>query len=248
MQELHSTEELTGSEAETVRSALASLTGLACLVFGCYPLLSLPREATHLVGLRRLLFFTPLVPPSPEGLPLAAPSARPWLAGIRWLGLPFVVAARSVPALRAAAQLEYLGLVDVPVLGNPWEEEPEEGEPSEEEAATWQRFWAFCAEHPPLRALGLDAHEAEEAELTMPLLDALVALARRRPALAIRRTPARPLGQQLDWCRSSVRARGEFFHLWVSQPTPQGGSKKGMGRQVKGGAIFYYCRQPWLSQ
>lgn len=201
---------------ETVTAALTSLTGLTTLVFGCFPLLSLPDEVTEIKALRRLLFFTPMVPPEPEGLPEPIRGAPPpWLAGIRWVGLPFEVAVRSVRALRSATQLEYLGLVDTPVLGDPWADEPDEREPSVEEAAAWQRFWAFCAAHPPLRALGLDADKAEEAELTMPLLDALVWLARRRPGLAIRRTPARPPGQRHDWCRSSVRARGEFFHLWV---------------------------------
>ncbi|KAL4452185.1 hypothetical protein ABPG75_007847 [Micractinium tetrahymenae] len=215
--ELHSTRELAASEVEIARAALSSLTGLTALVFGCFPLLALPREVTCLTALHHLLFFTPLVPPEPTGLPLAAgsPASRTaWLAGIRWLGLPYEVAARSVAALRAATRLEYLGLVDTPMLGDPWADEAAEGEPTEEEAAAWEAFWAFCAQHPPLRALGLDIDKAEEPELTMPLLDALVRLARRRPALAIRRTPMRPPGQQYDWCRSSVRARGEFFHLW----------------------------------
>lgn len=198
--------------------ALASLTGLTTLVFGCFPLLSLPLEATiRPPGLQRLLFFTPLMPPDPGALRWETSNPRScYLAHIRWLGLPYVVAAFSLPTLRRLAHLEYLGLVDTPVLGNPWADPPEDGAPSEAEEGAWQRFWDFCAEHPPLRALGLDADRAEEAELTMQLLDALLALARRRPRLHIRRTPPRPWEQQYDWCRSSVRARGEFFYLWVS--------------------------------
>lgn len=217
-QELHSTRELGEAELATVSRALASLTGLTTLVFGCFPLLSLPLEATvRPPGLQRLLFFTPLMPPDPGALRWETSNPRScYLAHIRWLGLPYVVAAFSLPTLRRLAHLEYLGLVDTPVLGNPWADPPEDGAPSEAEEGAWQRFWDFCAEHPPLRALGLDADRAEEAELTMQLLDALLALARRRPRLHIRRTPPRPWEQQYDWCRSSVRARGEFFYLWVS--------------------------------
>lgn len=230
---------LVAAELATLEAALSQLRHLTCLILGCYPLTAVPEAVGQLTGLQRLLFFTTQADPAPLGLPRG-----PWQASLRWLGLPFETARHSVDSMRDMPYLQYLAFVDVPLLRDPiavleeqgagagggagQEEggggEGEAGIPSEQDVALWEGLWSFAASHPPLRVLGLDADTAEEIYLTMTLLDALLRLARTRPALAIHRTangggmprcgaPGRQQ-QQLDWCRSTVRSRQDFFFLW----------------------------------
>lgn len=115
--------------------------------------------------------------------------------------LALQVAQHSLPALTAAPQLEYLCITSIP--------KPPATLAAE---ALWQRWWDWAASHPPLRCLGLDMGPDDAEQLSMALLDALLALARRRPGLRIRRTV--PPADNLSWARSSEALASDFFFFW----------------------------------
>lgn len=96
----------------------------------------------------------------------------PCLSSLRWLSLPWQWVEHAVPALGGATQLEYLCALDLPAKGNGTERE-----------AAWDAAWAFLATHPPLRFFDFEGNE----DPTLPLLDAVLALNSRRPALQVQR-------------------------------------------------------------
>lgn len=97
----------------------------------------------------------------------------PCLASLRWLALSWGWLQAAAPALRGAPQLEYVCALSTPLLG------------SEDQAAAWDAAWDWLATHPPLVCLAFES--GGEPAPSYALLDALVALKARRPALHVRR-------------------------------------------------------------
>lgn len=141
---------------------------------------------------------SPSVPPAVAALPQlqrcsltfycmdsGAPLQGAWLPplaalpfdSLRWLALPLQLALASQPVLAQAHRLHTLCL------------ELSEMETSDAyDSGQWAGFWRFVASHPPLRCLLYQASEGEDpGPAVFMLLDALLLLQRRRPALEVRR-------------------------------------------------------------
>ena len=102
----------------------------------------------------------------PGALPACAPS-------LRWLALPLELALPSLAALAHAQQLETLCVL-LPSNSLSFD------------AGQWAAFWQFVATHPPLRRFVYEVPATSLANNFM-LLDALLLLQRRRPALQVQR-------------------------------------------------------------
>lgn len=142
-------------------AALDQLTRLTALMVGEHTAPS-NLVAAQLPRLQRLWFATSPIP-RPDAL------AGPWLGSLRWLGMQWLQLECSVEPLRAAAHLEKLCSLGMPACTN-------EGH--------WRAAWDFLATHPPLKCFCIETYESP----TLPLVDALIALNNRRPALHVRRT------------------------------------------------------------
>jgi len=142
-----------------INAALPSLHSLTCLSLFRFDNQRMPPALAQLPRLQRLSF---------DGWPdfdvdLSLPQG-PWLASIRWLGLPWEVLEPALSALASAPHLEYL----CAIFGT--------APPALPEA---HPLWAFAATHPPLRCLGIQA-----ADPTDPFTpEAAAALRLRRPGL-----------------------------------------------------------------
>lgn len=117
--------------------------------------------------------------------------------------LPFPTATQvalyNLPALAAASQLAHFCLTEIPPYRC-----------AQNEDALWQRFWDWAATHPPLRCLSLEVNPADRSGLAVQL-EAVMALARRRPGLRIRNTV--PPAADLGWCRS-CEPYSNLFYCW----------------------------------
>lgn len=148
----------------TTLPRLTCLTALALNLCGAVPL-----GVAQLPQLQRLWLWSS----GPEPLPNPAALEGPWLASLRWLGLQWRMFERAVALLHAAPRLEYLCSVNTPVCTD---------------EARWHTAWKFLATHPPLRYFGFEFESQYTANVPVePLLDALVCLHARRPALQTRR-------------------------------------------------------------
>lgn len=163
---------------QQLEAALAQLTGLTSLVVQA----ATQRIPAALGGLSRLQRLC-LRRWGHGELTDARLPAGPWLASIRWLGLPFAVLEQCTELLASAQQLEYLcsmGLPELPLCCGA------------DTADRWRRFWRLLAAHPPLRCFLLDAPpegDGVDAPLGRPsadLLRALLLLQGMRPGLHIR--------------------------------------------------------------
>jgi hypothetical protein len=187
-------------------ACLPALTGLQQLLIVCYPASVSEELAAALPQLRSLTAL--IVRAVGQRIPAALSSLSslqrlslssfddadeteesrlpvgPWLASIRWLGLPWPVLQRSAAALACATQLEYLCTLSMPETA---------ASSDAESSARWRRFWRFLASHPPLRCFAVETgHYGDAAEpqaLGRPwveLLRALLLLRGMRPDLRIR--------------------------------------------------------------
>lgn len=154
-------------DPEAFETALGQLRGLTTLaLYSQAP--ERPPPFSHLRHLQRLCLCTTGCDLADLSLP-----SGPWLASIRWLGLNFDVLTAAVDLLCGAPQLEYLCCLDCP--------ERTAGEMRPQ----WRAFWEFAATHSPLRCLGFVADDGNDFKLL--LIDALLHLKERRPALQLRR-------------------------------------------------------------
>lgn len=105
--------------------------------------------------------------------------AGPWLASIRWLGLPWPVLEHSAAAVVAnAPNLEFLcsnTLPETPLVNDHY----------------WCRFWRFLTTHPPLRCFAVEMGPVGglgQATVlpSFELMRALLQLQRTHPALCLR--------------------------------------------------------------
>jgi len=129
----HSEEEMPADEE--LSTALPHLQNLTCLSIQCNDYQTVPPAVAGLPRLQRLWFD---VEPR-RGAVLSLPQG-PWLASIRWLGLPWELARQALGTLRTAAHLEYLCVL---FPDKPWPPNVPEG----------HLLWVFAATHPPLRCL-----------------------------------------------------------------------------------------------
>lgn len=108
--------------------------------------------------------------------PAAALPAGPWAASLRKLGAPYRALWHSGPLLAAAGQLEQLG-----VLEGGFSDAPNDAS---------ERFWRWCAAHPPLRQLHIemqfpDCEKREGDPRVVWIPRAVHGLQRVRPALRV---------------------------------------------------------------
>ena len=110
---------------------------------------------------------------SSQQAPRTPPTPALPLSHLHWVALPLVVALRLTGLLEQARSLETLCLLLPPAS-------------TVMDAECWSAFWQFVATHPPLRSLPYEV-PADSPTCSLQLLDALVLLQRRRPALQVRR-------------------------------------------------------------
>ncbi|KAL4448515.1 hypothetical protein ABPG75_005734 [Micractinium tetrahymenae] len=169
--------------------ALPRLAGLTCLALANPSWSTVPPAIAQLPRLQRLWLS---VGAPPAGAP-AMPQG-PWLSSIRWLGLPWRHLEGGPEVLARAPRLEYLVSLDVPGC-------------REERAALarWEAFFAFLARHPPLRCFGIESEPLNaHSTCSMRLLDAIIRLARCRPALRLRRKADTGVGCMWDEVSSAA--------------------------------------------
>ncbi len=165
-----------------LEAALAQLTGLTSLVIRA----DSQRIPPALGGLSRLQRLSWSGWDDDEPADTRLPDG-PWLASIRWLGLPWPILERSALALADAPQLEYLCASTMPEPSIVMVDGTDGG-------TRWRRFWRFLVAHPPLRCFGLDAEpydmeDEDDGPAERPsadLLQALLLLRGMRPALRLR--------------------------------------------------------------
>jgi hypothetical protein len=170
-------------EVSVLEGALPHLQRLTCLVLIPEGLRRYPPAVAQLGRLQRCLV---CINDGLNGGPApdhCLPPGGAWLGSLRWLGLSWAAALQSVAALAAAQRLEYLCVLDA--VGGA-------ATPALAHADWWAAFWRWAACHPSLRCLGLECEDAETHH-TFPrfyftLLDAVLDLQGRRPALLVRRT------------------------------------------------------------
>lgn len=107
-----------------------------------------------------------------DALPLAhgALPDGPWSASLRQLGASYSTLLLSGPLLAAAGQLEQLGVFKGGLAAEP--------------SDASERFWRWCAAHPPLRELHIEM--ARYRALPSPsFMAAVEALQAARPALQV---------------------------------------------------------------
>jgi len=155
-------------------AALPNLQNLKCLCLTCR--IDYERILPALASLPRLQRLFLYGHPA-EGADLRLPPG-PWLASIRWLGLPWH-ALRPAPAagmLSCAPHLEYLRAF-LPPYALSYDSAVPEGHP----------LWTLAATHPPLRCLGIESYESDSAQHAGPFTpEATSALRLRRPQLSLR--------------------------------------------------------------
>lgn len=110
----------------------------------------------------------------------------PCLASLRWLALRWEWLEGAAAALRGAPRLEYVCSLSTPAPA-PTYEEDEAGEAGEAQAA-WDAAWDALATHAPLRCFSFESHNQRPS---FELLDALLGLKTRRPALRVQRLALR---------------------------------------------------------
>jgi len=162
-------------------AVLSSLQNLTCLSL-CYPsCYCLPPALAGLSRLQRLgLEGWPEGAEDEPGLP-----EGPWLASIRWLGLPWELLQPAAAArlLHSAPRLEYLCMY---VLDDP---------PDLPDLPEGHPLWTLAATHPPLRCLGFES----SGGVSPFSAEATAALRLRRPQLRLRHLELLPEdGETLD--------------------------------------------------
>lgn len=157
---------------EGLLAAMPGLTTLALHLFGA--VLHLPRGVTALRHLRRLSFSTYADGPVETSLP-----AGPWLAQLRWLGLPWQMAVPAAASLATATQLQHLCLFALP----PYDLCSDQGVAPEQ----WAAFWRAMQAHPCVRSLFYKVAQGK-AVVPSAFVDGLLQLGRRRPEMRIVRT------------------------------------------------------------
>ena len=98
-----------------------------------------------------------------DALPLG-----PWQRSLRHLMTTFLLAQRNLRFLSGAEQLQRLSFLQPPA-------------PPAGAEAQWHAFWRWAEKHPPLQSIGFEAEEAVDT----PLVEAMLQLQARRPALLI---------------------------------------------------------------
>lgn len=136
---------------------------------GCRALLNTDaaaRPPPSIAGLARLqrVCFLP-----GDFFPLEALPTGPWTSSLRQLGASYRILLLSGPLLAAATQLEQLGVL--------------EADSSTEPGEARERFWRWCAEHPPLQQLHIELNYSDA--VPTPLLLAINELQGARPALQV---------------------------------------------------------------
>jgi hypothetical protein len=169
-------------EISLLEGALPHLQGLTCLVLSSEALRRHPPAVAQLGRLQRCLVWINNGlngGPAPDH---CLPPGGACLGSLRWLGLSWAAALQSAAVLAAAQRLEYLCVLDaVGVMATP----------ALAHAERWAAFWRWAACHPSLRCLGLKCEDADSHHTSprfyFTLLDAVLDLQRRRPALLVRR-------------------------------------------------------------
>jgi len=160
-----SPEQLSGQ----VDAALPSLQHLTCLAVDCDDYQRIPPALAELPLLQRLCFTG--IPAG--GADLSLPQG-PWLASIRWLGLPWQVLESAVSVLSNAPRLEYLCIFKPRFSGNLIIREA-------------HPLWNFAATYPPLRCLGFCTFGALSQLMELPFVtNSIPTLASNRPELRLR--------------------------------------------------------------
>ena len=167
---------LSADDAIFLGATLEQLQQFTCLALFSTSLAGIPAAVTGMERLRRFLFWNG---PLDAALPVG-----PWLGGLRWLGLTWPAAHSGLRALKAAVQLEPLV-----VTGQP-------DRRSGDDANSWIAFWDFVQHHALLRYLTF--HFTGAWQGSRALVDAMLGMARRRPALLIQRTDSTFCNQLTD--------------------------------------------------
>lgn len=156
-------------------AAFRQLQRLTRLVVWGGSLREVPTALAGLAHLQRCLFWSTL---EQEGDEHCSLPSGPWQHSLRMLCTHWGILANSASVLAAAGQLEYFSMGDLPAS-------------SCAELDSWGVFWDWAATHPPLQRLSfddIDTDDASQVAFPMPLVDKMLLLWRRCPALSVFRT------------------------------------------------------------
>lgn len=124
------------TSAALLNGGLGHLSQLTALVLEGPGRLNVPASVGRLPQLQRLYCWAGMAE-------VASLPTGPWLRSIRWLCVQPVILCSSVPLLGDIAQLELVGLADLPAAE--LFKFPE-----------WLDFWRWAGQHPPVRRVHLD--------------------------------------------------------------------------------------------
>jgi len=164
------------SNVASLTAALPHLSNLTTLCLFVDALEVIPPGITALRHLQRLLIDNYGAPGNASS-GVALPGG-PWLASLRWLGLPWAALEASSGGLDGTSQLEY-----VCSLGLPYASGNADDVGSNHDR--WRVFWQFVGSHQPLKCLAVEARDNDTP--SMFLFDEVLILKQRRPHLQLRR-------------------------------------------------------------
>ena len=168
-----------------LKNALPNLQCLTCLLLRIdgNGLPRLPSELAQLGRLQRFLLSS--LDDAPSALDYRLPPAGPWLASLRWLGLSWAIALENLDVLAAARRLEYLCLLTASGFNS-------SAAAAAADSERWPTFWRWAGTHPSLRCLGIELKwvsiESPAPTFLLSLLNGVLDLQHRRPALRVHRT------------------------------------------------------------